>query len=58
MGDLFERVLKLKQKLPQLAGLGARVEKEEAAGVALAAQAESRPRTKKTKTASRPRRKV
>src|SRR5882672_7908598 len=58
MGDLFEPPLKLKQKLPQLAGLGARVEKEEAAGVALAAQAESRPRTKRTKTASRPRRKV
>jgi bifunctional non-homologous end joining protein LigD len=56
MGDLFEPILKLKQKLPQLAGLGA--EKEEAAGVALAAQAESRPRPKKTKTASRPRRKV
>ncbi len=58
IGDLFEPVLKLKQKLPQLAGLGAGVEKEEAAGVALAAQAESRPRPKKTKTASRPRRKV
>jgi bifunctional non-homologous end joining protein LigD len=58
IGDLFEPLLKLKQKLPQLAGLGAGVEKEEAAGVALAAQAESRPRPKKTKTASRPRRKV
>ena len=58
MDDLFEPVLKLKQKLPQLAGLGAGVEKEEAVGVALAAQAESRPRPKKTKTASRPRRKV
>jgi bifunctional non-homologous end joining protein LigD len=58
MGDLFEPVLKLKQKLPQLAGLGAGVEKEEAAGVALAAQAESRSRAKKSKTASRPRRKV
>ena len=58
IGDLFEPVLKLKQKLPQLAGLGAGVEKEEAAGVALAAQAESRPRPKKTKSASRPRRKV
>ena len=57
MGDLFESVLKLKQKLPQLEGLGAGVEKEEA-GVALAAQAESRPRAKKSKTASRPRRKV
>ena len=58
MSDLFEPVLKLKQKLPQLAGLGAGVEKEEAAGVALAAQAESGPRAKKSKTASRPRRKV
>src|SRR5882672_8127833 len=58
MGDLFEPLLKLKQKLPQLAGLGVEAEKEEAAGVALAAQAESRPRTKRTKTASRPRRKV
>jgi bifunctional non-homologous end joining protein LigD len=58
MGDLFEPLLKLKQKLPQLAGLGAEVEKKEAAGVALAAQAESRPRAKKSKTASRTRRKV
>jgi bifunctional non-homologous end joining protein LigD len=58
MGDLFEPVLKLKQKLPQLVGLGAEVEKKDAAGVALAAQAESRPRAKKSKTASRPRRKV
>jgi len=58
MGDLFEPVLKLKQKLPHLAGLGAEVEKKDAAGVALAAQAESRPRAKKSKTASRPRRKV
>jgi bifunctional non-homologous end joining protein LigD len=58
MGDLFEPVLTLKQKLPQLAGLGSEVEKEEAAGVALAAQAESGPRPKKTKAASRPRRKV
>jgi bifunctional non-homologous end joining protein LigD len=57
MGDLFEPVLKLRQKLPQLAGLGAGAEKEEA-GVALAAQAESRPRPKKSNTASRPRRKV
>jgi bifunctional non-homologous end joining protein LigD len=58
VGDLFEPVVTLKQKLPQLAGLGAGAEKEEAVGVALAAQAESRPRPKKTKTASRPRRKV
>jgi bifunctional non-homologous end joining protein LigD len=58
MGDLFEPLLKLKQKLPQLAGLGAEVEKKETARVALAAQAESRPRAKKSKTASRTRRKV
>jgi bifunctional non-homologous end joining protein LigD len=58
MGDLFEPLLKLKQKLPQLAGLGAGAKKEEAAGVALAAQAESGPRAKKSKTASRSRRKV
>jgi bifunctional non-homologous end joining protein LigD len=45
MGDLFEPVLKLKQKLPQLAGLGAEVEREE--GIALAAEAESRPQTRK-----------
>ncbi|MFY9560632.1 MAG: non-homologous end-joining DNA ligase [Terriglobales bacterium] len=43
MGDLFEPVLKLKQKLPQLAGLAVEVEKEE--GVALAAQA---PQSRKT----------
>jgi bifunctional non-homologous end joining protein LigD len=62
MGDLFEPLLKLKQKLPQLAGLDAEVEKKgekkEATVVALAAQAESRPRAKKSKTASRARRKV
>jgi len=58
MGDLFEPLLKLKQKLPQLAGLGAEVEKKETARVALAAQAESRPRVKKSKTTSRARRKV
>lgn len=46
MGDLFEPVLKLKQKLPRLAGLAAGAEKEE--GVALAAQAETRPRSKTT----------
>jgi bifunctional non-homologous end joining protein LigD len=58
MGDLFEPLLKLKQKLPQLTGLGAEVEKKQAGRVALAAQAEARPRAKKPKTASRPRRKV
>ena len=37
MGDLFEPVLKLKQKLPKLAGLGE-------AGLDLAAQAEAKPK--------------
>jgi bifunctional non-homologous end joining protein LigD len=53
MGDLFEPVLKLKQKLPQLAGLAAssemESEKEEEEGISIAAQAEARPRPKKTK---------
>jgi bifunctional non-homologous end joining protein LigD len=53
MGDLFEPVLKLKQKLPQLAGLGAEAETE---GIALAAQ-EEMPSRAMSKTASR-RRKV
>jgi bifunctional non-homologous end joining protein LigD len=57
MGDLFAPLLKLKQNLPQLAGLGGGAEKE-TAGVALAAEAESRPRAKNSKTASRSRRKV
>jgi bifunctional non-homologous end joining protein LigD len=55
MGDLFEPALKLQQKLPQLAGLATGPEKEE--GVALAAEAEQRPRSKPA-TASRKRRKV
>jgi bifunctional non-homologous end joining protein LigD len=58
MGDLFEPVQKLKQKLPQLAGLAAGSEKEEDEGTSLAAQAEARPsaekktskKTKKTTT--------
>jgi bifunctional non-homologous end joining protein LigD len=50
MGDLFEPVQKLKQKLPQLAGLAA-PEREEDESVSMAAQAEARPRPiKKTKT--------
>ncbi|HLM79900.1 MAG TPA: non-homologous end-joining DNA ligase [Terriglobales bacterium] len=48
MGDLFEPVLKLKQKLPQLAGLAAASEKEEDEGISVAAQAEARPRPEKT----------
>ncbi len=54
MGDLFAPVLKLKQKLPQLAGLGA--EKEE--GVTIAAQAESRLGARSPKAAKRKRREV
>ena len=51
MGDLFEPVRKLKQKLPQLAGLAAASEKEEDEGSSVAAQAEARPRPeRKTKT--------
>jgi bifunctional non-homologous end joining protein LigD len=51
MGDLFEPVLKLKQKLPQLAGLAAASEEKEEEGIGIAAQAEPRPRPgKKTTT--------
>jgi hypothetical protein len=49
MGDLFEPVQKLKQKLPQLAGLAApdAEGKKEDEGVGMAAQAEARPRPRK-----------
>jgi bifunctional non-homologous end joining protein LigD len=47
MGDLFEPVQKLKQKLPQLAGLAAGSEKEEDEGISVAAQAEARPSAEK-----------
>ncbi len=49
MGDLFEPVQKLKQKLPELAGLGeaAEKEKEEEKGISIAAQAETRPQNHK-----------
>jgi bifunctional non-homologous end joining protein LigD len=57
LGDLFEPVQKLKQKLPQLAGLAAasetESEKEEESGAisrAVQAQAEARPRPVKKKT--------
>jgi len=53
MGDLFAPVLKLKQRLPQLAGLGTGAERED--GVALAAEAESRPRAATAKPAARKR---
>jgi len=52
MGDLFEPVQKLKQKLPQLAGLAAGSEKEEDEGISIAAQAEARPSAEK-KTSKR-----
>ena len=53
MGDPFEPVQKLKQKLPQLAGLavgpemGLEKEKEGGEGVSIAAQAQARPRAEK-----------
>jgi bifunctional non-homologous end joining protein LigD len=51
MGDLFESVQKLTQKLPQLAGLAAgpeiRSEETEDEGTSLAAQAAAQPRPKK-----------
>ena len=47
MGDLFEPVQTLKQKLPQLAGLAAGSEKEEDEGISIAAQAEARPSAEK-----------
>jgi bifunctional non-homologous end joining protein LigD len=53
MGDLFEPVQKLKQKLPQLAGLAPALEKEkeEHEAISIAAQTEARPRPiKKNKT--------
>jgi bifunctional non-homologous end joining protein LigD len=55
MGDLFEPVQKLKQKLPQLAGLVAESEKEreEDEGGSIAAPAEGSPRPKK-KTTTKP----
>ena len=57
LGDLFEPVQKLKQKLPQLAGLAAESEKEkeEQEAISIAAQAEARPRPiKKAKTKGKP----
>jgi bifunctional non-homologous end joining protein LigD len=61
MGDLFGPVLKLKQKLPQLAGVATASEKEEDEGTSIAAQAEARPRPErktrpktKTKTKAKP----
>jgi hypothetical protein len=56
MGDLFEPVQKLKQKLPQLAGLAPQSAKEKEKkeekreAVTIAAQAEGRPQPIKKKT--------
>ena len=65
MGDLFEPVLKLKQKLPQLAGLAAASEKEDEKVISTAAHAEAKPRPKekmatktKAKSAAGKRRKI
>jgi bifunctional non-homologous end joining protein LigD len=55
MGDLFEAVLKLKQKLPQLAGLADASEKEEDEAKSVAAQ---RPRQEKTTTKAKPKTKA
>jgi bifunctional non-homologous end joining protein LigD len=62
MGDLFAPVLQLKQRLPQLAGLGAGAEKKEE-GIGIAAEAETghtqpRSKPKSSKAGSHPRRKV
>lgn len=58
-GDLFEPVLRLKQKLPQLAGLAAGPEKEEDKGISIAAEAEPQAsRPKKARAAPGKRRKV
>jgi len=61
MGDLYAPLLTLKQKLPQLTGLVAEPEKasaEKKQRVAIAAQAEPRPRINKTAAAPKKRRKV
>ena len=54
MGDLYEPLLKLKQKLPQLAGLGGDTAREEKAeSIAIAAQAEPRPSASRKKAAEK-----
>src|SRR5436309_1489031 len=54
LGDLFEPLLKLKQKLPSLQGLGKGAAEPIAAGLELAAQAEPRTRKKTAIAATRP----
>jgi len=62
MGDLYAPLLTLKQKLPQLAGLVGEAAAAESESVAIAAQAEERPRkstrAKKATAAPKKRRKV
>jgi len=61
LGDLFEPVLKLKQKLPQLAGLAVEAKKEvkkKEEGIAIAAQAQKRQPPSKASAAPKKRRKV
>jgi bifunctional non-homologous end joining protein LigD len=54
LGDLFEPLLKLKQKLPSLPGVGKGAPEAIAAGLELAAQAEPRTRKKTAIAATRP----
>jgi len=54
LGDLFEPLLKLKQKLPSLQGLGKGAAEPIAAGPELTAQAEPRTRKKTAIAATRP----
>lgn len=54
LGDLFEPLLRLKQKLPSLQGLGKGEAEAMEAGRELAAQAEPRGRRKTVKPATRP----
>ncbi|MBI3474182.1 MAG: ATP-dependent DNA ligase [Acidobacteria bacterium] len=62
MGDLYAPLLTLKQKLPQLAGLGGEAAAEQSESVAIAAQADESPRSrtsaKKATVAAKKRRKV
>jgi bifunctional non-homologous end joining protein LigD len=53
MGDLFEPVRNMKQKLPQLEGLGAASERTEDASANLAARPEARPRAAKEKATTK-----
>jgi bifunctional non-homologous end joining protein LigD len=59
MGDLFESVLTLKQRLPKLAGIAETAPRVAGEGLELAAQAENTPKAKKRRSApNKKRRKV